>query len=379
MSLLKLEELIKTYSNGVIPYPILIKTKEWIDKRAAIIKRDKETCQNCKIKGFDSYSEDIEALSYHKGKYYVLKEDSKIHKNNIIHIPEVWSKKESLHVHHKLYYYDPLIKKHVYPWLYKDEELITLCSKCHEEEHKNNPPQTLHKDSLKNIPLTTCERCDGMGILHEFLHVENGICFKCRGAKYEEVKINEELIIDEEKLKARKIFEKEWEKKFTPSFLDKDKDSKYMYCKNRINGFSKTDAFMDVFEKEYSFYFASKEFKDKVKDTSVLTFDKDNLSGENYCKHRMNGVSQEMCWRSGDVIFPNTPFYTPYIKSNKTRSQKKSRLNISHIITIGLGLYIILGLTIGIGRALINDFFGTLGWILYFVVTLGVFYFFWKR
>ena len=29
-----------------------------------------------------------------------------------------------------------------------------------------------------------CDRCDGKGRLPENKHVENGICFKCRGKRY---------------------------------------------------------------------------------------------------------------------------------------------------------------------------------------------------
>lgn len=59
--------------------------------------------------------------------------------------------------------------------------------------------------------------------------------------------------------------------------------------------------------------------------------------------------------------------------------EPKSRIKFIELIGIGLGLYVIIGLTVGIGRALINDFFGTLGWILYFVVVFGIFMFFYNR
>ena len=29
----------------------------------------------------------------------------------------------------------------------------------------------------------TCPRCGGTGYLPQYRHIENGICFKCRGAK----------------------------------------------------------------------------------------------------------------------------------------------------------------------------------------------------
>lgn len=36
-----------------------------------------------------------------------------------------------------------------------------------------------NKEEVKSI----CPRCGGTGYLPQYRHVENGICFKCRGAK----------------------------------------------------------------------------------------------------------------------------------------------------------------------------------------------------
>ncbi len=35
--------------------------------------------------------------------------------------------------------------------------------------------------------LKPCYRCHGTGYFPEYNHVEDGICFRCRGAKYEQL------------------------------------------------------------------------------------------------------------------------------------------------------------------------------------------------
>ena len=91
-----------------------------------------------------------------------------------------------LHVHHKYYI---LGRK---PWEYPNDCLITLCSDCHEK---------LHHDGIVDIPIytidsngrhikmeyTPCNRCNGLGYIKEYLYYKGGICFRCNGAKYEEL------------------------------------------------------------------------------------------------------------------------------------------------------------------------------------------------
>ena len=46
------------------------------------------------------------------------------------------------------------------------------------------PTNNLFVMSTTIIPITsTCPRCNGQGRLPQFNHVQNGICFRCRGAK----------------------------------------------------------------------------------------------------------------------------------------------------------------------------------------------------
>lgn len=92
-----------------------------------------------------------------------------------------WGYVRSLHVHHT--YYNLKLQ----PWEYPDFSLETYCWKCHEKIHsKKNIPI---KDDDGNITGTVspCTRCFGAGFFPEYKHVESGICFLCKGARYEEL------------------------------------------------------------------------------------------------------------------------------------------------------------------------------------------------
>ncbi|HEA20632.1 hypothetical protein LCGC14_2592040 [marine sediment metagenome] len=92
-----------------------------------------------------------------------------------------WKIMTGLHIHHEYYIKNKL------PWNYENDALITLCMDCHEELHKNKKVP-VYSNELELIgELTNCYRCHGAGWFPEYLKVENGICFRCRGAKYEEI------------------------------------------------------------------------------------------------------------------------------------------------------------------------------------------------
>lgn len=97
----------------------------------------------------------------------------------------VYIQKEALtlSVHHKRY----MIGN--YAWEYEDDDLVTLCQSCHSKVHEFLPVQTYAKVNghLKVMNYTPCVRCNGTGYLPEYNHVENGICFRCRGARFEEL------------------------------------------------------------------------------------------------------------------------------------------------------------------------------------------------
>ena len=83
----------------------------------------------------------------------------------------------TLHVHHKHYIEDR------YPWEYDDTALITLCSDCHSEIHKQENTPLLSVDGQTIISdLPVCERCHGRGELPQYKYYMNGVCLKCHGA-----------------------------------------------------------------------------------------------------------------------------------------------------------------------------------------------------
>lgn len=126
------------------PYSSLLEKREWGAKRVVILARDNYTCTHC---------------GAHEG-------------------PGV-----QLHVHHKHYIYG------LDPWEYKDTELVTLCERCHSELHarQNVPVYRIEEGNLVEVHLTTCSRCGGAGWFPQYKHVQGGICFRCYGAKYDEL------------------------------------------------------------------------------------------------------------------------------------------------------------------------------------------------
>jgi hypothetical protein len=95
-----------------------------------------------------------------------------------------WHLINGLHVHH-LYY-----QKSKRPWEYPFNALITVCWKCHESIHSNKKIDYFDENFTKIGTLTPCYRCHGAGYFPEYLHVEEGICFRCKGARYEELRLS---------------------------------------------------------------------------------------------------------------------------------------------------------------------------------------------
>ena len=89
----------------------------------------------------------------------------------------------ALQVHHMHYIYG------LDPWEYKDTELVTLCESCHSYVHSHYevPVYQLDGENLIKVHLTPCSRCGGAGWFPEYKHVQGGICFRCHGAKYDEL------------------------------------------------------------------------------------------------------------------------------------------------------------------------------------------------
>jgi len=132
------------------PYALLLTKQEWYEKRNQILARDKYRCRVCSRSDVD---------------------------NDII-----------LQVHHK-YYVEGLD-----PWEYRDSALVTLCEECHQKLHRwilargeKIPCYQVVNGSLVEIELTPCSRCNGAGYFPEYQHVWGGLCFRCRGARYDEI------------------------------------------------------------------------------------------------------------------------------------------------------------------------------------------------
>ena len=126
-------------------YYNIYESKEWKNKREKILKRDNYTCQCChcsnpslgdviveKGRYIEVHSYDMHTGNYHIGsEKYDINLDINLGCGKKIVMP-------ILNVHHKLYIIDREI------WEYDDDDLITLCQKCH---------QTLHSSEEIEIPI----------------------------------------------------------------------------------------------------------------------------------------------------------------------------------------------------------------------------------
>lgn len=132
-----LRDLLSHRDVNSIGYHALLSCFEWKYKRLTILKRDDFTCADCKRKNISN------------------------------------------HVHHTYYVDDSL------PWDIEPTGLITLCNDCHNKRHENSvipvQPRRNSSATLATVKNLYCPHCHGSGYLPQFKHVENGICFKCRG------------------------------------------------------------------------------------------------------------------------------------------------------------------------------------------------------
>lgn len=126
------------------PYIILLERREWKAKRARILARDGHKCTKCgKKESADQY----------------------------------------LQVHHLHYIYGQD------PWEYMDSELTTLCPDCHDAIHRSTEVDvfSLVDGKLIKVELTPCFRCGGAGGFRQYKHVQGGVCFRCKGNRFEEM------------------------------------------------------------------------------------------------------------------------------------------------------------------------------------------------
>jgi hypothetical protein len=178
----------KYSSPSIIPYSELIRTKEWLEKRESIISRDHNKCTKCdKTPTSTYYNHDTKSAMYlwYGEETPIYNKD----KNGVMvevesYIPIINADKPYfMQVHHRHYVLEKL------PWEYQDEDLITLCNWCHWEFHEKNsvPVYKTVNDKLEKIYLQPCLRCYGSGSFPEFAHVQAGICFRCKGARFEQL------------------------------------------------------------------------------------------------------------------------------------------------------------------------------------------------
>jgi len=128
------------YQNeSYIPYGILLNTQEWQEKRCQIFQQKGNCCHSC-------------GIPYH------------------------------LQLHHDYYIQGWL------PWDYPDDALIPLCRSCHQTFHENYQVvvyEEINGELVSKEKLQKCLRCHGAGYIPQYRHVENGICFRCWGNRYE--------------------------------------------------------------------------------------------------------------------------------------------------------------------------------------------------
>ncbi|SRR5258706_9258254 len=171
-------------------YSDLLKLSQWKNKRNDVLRRDSRICTTCGLEGtiIEKYSShpdfsyiavDVNDGYIPNSPAYELTIDD-FNRMRVIYIP---APTVILHVHHRYYLLDSL------PWEYNDAVLITMCSGCHHKWHAENKAVVYQKrgEQYYTLNVTPCDRCHGVGSLHQYKYYMGGICFKCNGARYNEL------------------------------------------------------------------------------------------------------------------------------------------------------------------------------------------------
>jgi 5-methylcytosine-specific restriction endonuclease McrA len=176
MDLISFKDLKTEFKDSIwIPYNRYLQTAEWQKRREEIFERDDYRCQQCqkiwnyRLIEFDVFDKEVK---YKVKDRWISDKEYSDWRELMANEPITF-----LHVHHKLYYLNRL------PWNYMDNELISLCSECHENLHKNNKIKVLDENN-NAIKVEYCDRCNGTGHLPQFNHIQAGICFKCDGERF---------------------------------------------------------------------------------------------------------------------------------------------------------------------------------------------------
>lgn len=184
-------ELLTDRNGERIRYSELLEVKEWKEKRKIIISRQNHVCQKCNGRCINHY-----VLEYSYGYVPVITEI--IEETYEVEIPITWTDiyvvVEAPNVYEKITYPNKPLFPHVHhtyyvdkalPWAYPDESLMLVCHSCHLEIHQKEVIKVYTNfNRVTNLNLTACNRCGGAGHFPQYNHVENGVCFKCQGARF---------------------------------------------------------------------------------------------------------------------------------------------------------------------------------------------------
>lgn len=206
-------------------YPEQLQNEKWKEKRETIIKRDNNRCTQCDLErsqllslsykfGIKSFNEMVSdgynfkqipnSFDLHysmKGHIMLCKNIGTpvtVHNFDDYHFALRWviPKNPFALSTYKLVFFDKAIKDkefydlnvhHTYykcglkAWEYEADTLVTLCSTCHKNEHDKNDIPIYNSNGVFIDFAKNCGRCNGLGVLPEYRHVQQGLCFQCRG------------------------------------------------------------------------------------------------------------------------------------------------------------------------------------------------------
>ena len=164
---LHFNELVR--KNEPFTYYELLNTYEWSNLRERIIVQYSGRCNDCKEYG----------TVERKGKFY---EDRKYSMEASL-IGSLKEKSRRVEVHHEYYVKDTL------PWNYDFECYVLLCNYCHYNRHREGKI-LIYEDRSRTKPLNLkpCEKCKGSGHIGKYWYWREGICFRCDGYGYPELR-----------------------------------------------------------------------------------------------------------------------------------------------------------------------------------------------
>ncbi|MFD3003102.1 hypothetical protein ACFS7Z_22255 [Pontibacter toksunensis] len=182
--MISFKELCKEMQGQRIPYSKLLTTIEWNEKRSVITRRDHHCCTNCgKGETMSEFDEKRHETWHFWPKYledvWVKQEDGTYEEGDTLDF-EIAPKHYHMQVHHVCYIRNRL------PWEYSNNYLVTLCNWCHWEFHQEYKVYVLEEDEESLAAgMEPCPKCHGTGSFPEYSHIQEGVCFRCGGDRYE--------------------------------------------------------------------------------------------------------------------------------------------------------------------------------------------------